>query len=137
MDGNGLSIKAQGSVGGSSGPGASWQVKGTGDFNGDGISDILWQNAGTGAVYVWQIDNSGLGIKAQGSVGASTGPGVQWQVKGTGDFDGDGRSDILWQNAETRAVYVWDMGDDGLSIKTQGSVSGTLPGASTDWFATV
>ena len=25
-------------------PGPSWQVKGTGDFNGDGKSDILWQN---------------------------------------------------------------------------------------------
>ena len=137
MTDDGLGIKAQGSVGGSVGPGVQWQVKGTGDFDGDGRSDILWQNSSTSAVYVWQIDSNGLGIKAQGTVGADGGPGGDWQVKGTGDFDGDGVSDILWQNARTGDVYVWDIADDGLGIKAQGLIVGTQPGASTDWHATV
>jgi hypothetical protein len=29
-----------------SNPGPSWEVKGSGDFNGDGKSDIVWWHAG-------------------------------------------------------------------------------------------
>jgi serralysin len=73
----------------------SWHIAGTGDFNGDGYSDILWQNDG-GLVTDW------LG-RADGSF---TGNGdtflahvdTSWHVAETGDFNGDGRADILWQN---------------------------------------
>ena len=38
---------------GASNPGPSWQIKATGDFNGDGKSDILWQNTdGTPAIWL-------------------------------------------------------------------------------------
>ena len=34
-------------------------------------------------------------------------PGPGWQVAGTGDFDGDGNADILWQNADgTPAIWL-------------------------------
>ena len=33
--------------------GASWHVVGSGDFNGDGFSDILWQND-SGEVAIWR-----------------------------------------------------------------------------------
>ena len=39
---NGTNVDRGGAVG--SNPGPSWHVEGTGDFNGDGKSDILWQN---------------------------------------------------------------------------------------------
>ena len=39
---NGMTVLSAGSVG--TNPGASWQVKGSADFNNDGKSDILWQN---------------------------------------------------------------------------------------------
>ena len=136
IDGKSLDIKEQGGVGSDEGPGEKWEVAGTGDFDGDGVSDILWRNKNTGAVYVWEIDGKNLGIKAQGGVGSDTGPGEKWEVKGTGDFDGDGKSDILWQNASSGGVYVWEI-DDALGIKAQGGVSGNLPGTSTDWHATV
>ena len=35
-------------------------------------------------------------------------PGPSWKVVGTGDFNGDGRSDILWQNANGQAS-IWEM----------------------------
>ena len=41
---------------GSFNPGPSWQVEGTGDFNGDGKSDILWQHDGTPAI--WLMDGT-------------------------------------------------------------------------------
>ena len=35
-------------------------------------------------------------------------PGASWKAVGTGDFNDDGHSDILWQNANGQAA-VWDM----------------------------
>jgi hypothetical protein len=39
-------------------PGPSWQIKGTGDFNGDGKSDILWQGS-DGTPAIWLMDVRG------------------------------------------------------------------------------
>src|SRR5438034_11067003 len=44
-----------------------------------------------------------------------------WQVKGIGDFDGDGKADILWRNSSTGENYIWLM--NGLSTASQGSVN--------------
>ena len=103
--------------------GTAWQVKGTGDFNGDGKSDILFQNVFDGASYVWEMD--GLQRIAGDFVGTAV--GTAWQVKGTGDFNGDGKSDILFQNAMDGAVYVWEM--DGLT-RAAGDFVGTAVGTS-------
>ena len=129
-----MTIKTGGFIGGYDGPGGKWQVKATGDFNGDGRSDLLLQYKDTGAVYVWQMD--GANINKGSFVGGEGGPGAKWQVKATGDFDGDGKSDILLQYADTGAVYVWRMGDNGLTIKGGGFIGGDNgPGA--EWHATV
>src|SRR5438477_5232799 len=44
-----------------------------------------------------------------------------WQVQGIGDFDGDGKADILWRNISTGENYIWLM--NGLSTASQGSVN--------------
>ena len=85
--------------------------------------------------YVWQMgDGDNVpDIKAGGFIGGYDGPGAKWQVKGTGDFDGDGKSDILLQYADTGACFVWEL--NGLTIKAGGFVGGyNGPGA--DWHAT-
>jgi hypothetical protein len=56
--------------------GANWVAKGAGDFNGDGKSDILFQEAGSGAAYVWNLDGTTVG--ANGYVGWT--PGAQWEA---------------------------------------------------------
>jgi hypothetical protein len=38
-------------------PGPDWHIMGTGDYNNDGKSDILWQNS-SGAVVVWEMNAS-------------------------------------------------------------------------------
>ena len=90
----------------------AWMVAGVGDFDGDGKDDILWRNSVTGENYLYPMD--GLAIKAtEGNV--RTVPDQGWQVAGIGDFDGDGKADVLWRHATSGENYVYFM--DGTTIK--------------------
>jgi hypothetical protein len=84
-----------------------------GDFNGDGTSDILWRdNAGT--VVLWEMDGpsiiSNTAVTGTDAVGAIP---DYWRIEDTGDFNGDGRADILWRD-EAGRVVLWQM--DGPTI---------------------
>jgi serralysin len=104
-------------------PGSNWQIKGTGDFDGDGKSDILWQGK-DGTAAVWLMD--GTTAVSVGTVGSN--PGPNWEIKGTGDFNGDGKSDILWQGQDgTPSIWLMD-GTNVLSVSVAGSFN---PGS--DW----
>ena len=60
---NGFNIQSNGLVGT---PGNDWQIAGTGDFNGDGKSDILWRQI-SGAVAIWLMN--GFNIQSNGLIG--------------------------------------------------------------------
>ena len=80
------------------------------DFNGDGHSDILWQNA-NGTVSTWSSIGSGSGdtiIKS--AFNAPVDP--SWHAIDSFDWNGDGRSDILWHNQDG-SVAVWDAASSG------------------------
>jgi serralysin len=92
----------------------------TGDFNGDGTTDILWEQ-GNHQVSQWLMQANG--IMSQTALG-STGSG-EWDAIATGDFDNDGHTDILWGNANTGDVIQWLMGNNGPTSQTLlGNASG-------------
>jgi hypothetical protein len=112
------------------GAGSGWSVQGIGDFDGDGKADILWRHTG-GSVFVWLMN--GATIASTGSpanVGTTTATG--WLVQGVGDFDGDGKADILWRNDDLGGIiYVWLM--NGTAISSANSVTGVGTAAGTGW----
>ncbi|MBF0539480.1 MAG: VCBS repeat-containing protein [Nitrospirae bacterium] len=84
------------------------------DFDGDGKSDILWQNTLTGDVYLWLMN--GTKFSSLGSPGKTD---YYWQVVGVGDFNGDGKADILFQNYSTGDIGIWLM--NGTKFSSLGS----------------
>jgi hypothetical protein len=103
---NGQSIAASGIV---ADPGPTWHALGVGDFNGDGKSDILFQND-DGRIDIWQMN--GQSIASSGVVAS---PGPSWHAAGVGDFNGDGKSDILFQNNDG-TIDIWQMNGNTISV---------------------
>lgn len=106
----------------------AWQVAGTGDFNGDGRDDVLWRHE-NGTMTNWLAAENGnfVGNYANAAYGVDTG----WQVAGTGDFNGDGRDDVLWRNADG-SITSWQgqfngsfIGGTVTPIETRWQVVGT------------
>ena len=73
------------------------------DFNGDGNSDILFQNV-DGLAAIWLMN--GTTPFSEPVVGGN--PGPSWHIVGTGEFNGGSQSDILWQNTNGQAS-IWLM----------------------------
>lgn len=87
-------------------PGTGWTIAGVGDIDNDGISDIIWWNQIDGRVNHWLMTSS-MSVKPEsGSLGAHASPAT-WKVVGVGDFNADGRTDVLWKDDATGDVEIW------------------------------
>jgi hypothetical protein len=85
----------------------NWAIVGTGDFNGDGNTDILWQNNASGALIVWYMNGvNRIAFAALDPNGVSD---TNWKVRAVGDYNGDGKPDIVWQYTPTGDILVWFM----------------------------
>jgi Ca2+-binding RTX toxin-like protein len=79
------------------------------DFNGDGLSDVLWRSDdGTMRDWLAQSNGSFVGNVAH----FNPAPSLKWHVAGVGDFNGDGRVDILWRD-DDGTVHDWLAQADG------------------------
>ena len=93
-------------------PGLTWTIQRVGDFDGDGHADILWRHV-SGQLAIW----------FKGDIAGAAYPGyhnypwpvdLAWQVQGVGDFNGDGRADIVWRHTNGQPA-IWFM-DGGIRV---------------------
>jgi hypothetical protein len=94
---------------------AQWAIVGQRDFNGDGKADLLWRDT-TGNVAIWEMN--GTAVLNQNSSFVGNVPTPKWSVLGTGDFNGDTKGDILWQDTSGN-VAIWEM--NGTTVLNQNS----------------
>jgi len=103
-------------------PGTGWKVAGVGDFNGDGKSDLVFQNQTTNQVAIWFMN----GYLYNGGVLLPFTPPAGWNVVGVGDFNKDGFPDLAFQNQTTNQIALWYM---RRSTYSDGTTLATVPGS--------
>ena len=79
-----------------------WLAAGTGDFDFDGVTDILWYDPDRGTGRIWLMGEFAGNDEFDVQLAAG------WVIEGAGDFNGDGRAEIAIWNQSTR-VEFWGL----------------------------
>jgi Ca2+-binding RTX toxin-like protein len=95
-----------GAIGNLGGVAATFEIQATGDFDRNGISDVLWRDRANNAVGAWMMDAKGG--RSWADIGTVN---VAYNVVASGDFDGDGVTDVLWRNDANGHTGAWLMRD--------------------------
>lgn len=88
----------------------SWKPVSTGDFNNDGNTDILWRHS-AGFLSLWLMD--GIKLIRSTNLNPRQLSDPSWKIIGTGDFNRDGKVDILWRS-DAGFISVWLMDGENL-----------------------
>jgi hypothetical protein len=88
-------------------PAEAWSLVAMADIDGDGLTDLLWaQDSGALALSRMGLSLPGQPVLDLTAVGTL---GEREQIPATGDFDGDGASEVLVQDSDSGALSVWSL----------------------------
>ncbi|HEY0157634.1 MAG TPA: FG-GAP-like repeat-containing protein [Thermoanaerobaculia bacterium] len=96
----------------------NWKVVAAADTDSDGRHEIIWHHS-NGGVALWRRDLTN-GVWYGNMIGTAMATPA-WQLAGVGDFNLDGRDDLVWRNQSTGANALWTM--DGLTVTNSGALT--------------
>ncbi len=107
---------------------ANFVVLAIADFDGDRKADVLLRDNNNGQTIVWKMNAN---VRVSGSVIAGGNmPPATFQFIGTGDFNGDGRQDLLWRRISDGVILGWLM--NGF-VPIESAVIGNASPITSEW----
>ena len=99
---------------------SNWSIAGIGDFDGDGYSDILWSDK-QGDVKIWLLGTTPNSLNIRLSADLGNVPHNSSIVQ-TGDYNGDGFSDILLEDNNGNLIAWFMQGATVAKTQTLGNI---------------
>ena len=93
-------------------PDLNWEIRATGDLNGDNQPDLIWQNKATRQLAVWYL--SGSITIGTAFIGGDWGTDLNWKIVAAGDLDRDGLVDLLWRHQTSGAMRLWHLNGNAM-----------------------
>jgi hypothetical protein len=90
-------------------PPSTYTVVGVGDFNGDGRPDLVFADSSFGNNIRFWYFNRARFLREDTLLGAPGSSNPNYHVVGVGDFNRDGKPDLLFQSAIDGQLVVWYM----------------------------
>ncbi len=100
--------------------GVNWRLCGAGDFDKDGVPDLVWHSPTDGAFTIWRMGGSDGATQQSGGYTSSVST-AGLRVDSVADVNGDGNADISWRQLSDGTSFSWLM--NGFSIASNLSTS--------------
>jgi hypothetical protein len=118
----GYLLDTQGAVVGKRGlaKGSEWALETAAYFTTGPVTDFVWRNTTDNATVMWVMRADGTTAN-QKYIGGKDSP--EWQVETSGDYDGNGSTDLIWRNSNNDAHSMWLMNE--WRVTGQGLIGGS------------